>query len=348
MVADDVLDGLRHRRAERGQGHPCLSERRHGRGDPLEQAAEVILPGEHGPRRHARGLADVLGRRLVPRERQQRRLVVAAAHAVDQVGGGGRLLGRLGDDESRTATGVAAQGGRDRHGDRAGDVALDDDVQGGQTAHLVGHEENLFAFTAPDGAAQATEQIVDAPGLGDVVERAGLHALDHRRHFLDRRQQDDLDARLDGLHAAQDLEPAHPGHPDVEQHGVEPLLFERFESVGARHGLHDLVVAFEGPGQDSPNSPVIVDDQDNWAPSFEHESPPAHRKLRITIPSIGGRHTFDQGSGRRVAGRWYAGVMLRTLLVGSLVIFLLISTAVAGRIAVEDWTGSRSVPAASP
>ena len=85
--------------------------------------------------------------------------------------------------------------------------------------------------------ARERQELVLLEGLGQVVERAELHGGHGGPDRLHRRDQDHLDALVDGLDPLEDLDPVHAGQPDVEQHEVHrrgPDDFERAGTVGGR------------------------------------------------------------------------------------------------------------------
>jgi hypothetical protein len=93
-------------------------------------------------------------------------------------------------------------------------------------------------------------------------------ALLHRRHrgfdLAHRRDDDDLDQRLRVLDDLEQVEPAHPGEPDVEQHQVDARTRQhRLGGFGARFDQY-VVVALEDGGERVAHPLVVIDDEQRF------------------------------------------------------------------------------------
>ena len=111
------------------------------------------------------------------------------------------------------------------------------------------------------GGADPGGQLLGNDGLGDVVVGTGLEPGDQVVGVgLGGDDDDRHDAR--GPQVAADLEAAHVGQPQIEQHQVRLPFGERGQPGPAVFGLADLVaLVLEGQAQRQPDGIVVFDEQ---------------------------------------------------------------------------------------
>ena len=136
-----------------------------------------------------------------------------------------------------------------------------------QAAHLLDEARHLaaradFLVAAEQRAAYDVFEVLPRERLDQILERAVRERLLDR---IERRVGGDhhrLDRGIGLLHAAQDLEPVHLGHLDVEDHEVGVVPRELGERGRAVVGRADLVGPLEEHPQRFPRAELVVDDED--------------------------------------------------------------------------------------
>ncbi len=129
---------------------------------------------------------------------------------------------------------------------------------GGGLGHDGVHPAVDGCGAAQNGADAGFEDLA-AGGLDDVVVGAGLQAEDDVDVVAARGEHDDRDL-LGGADAAADLEAAHVGQHQVEQHQVgAEALQGRQPGPAVGRGLHLVAATAQGEGDTFPYGPVVLD-----------------------------------------------------------------------------------------
>ena len=111
--------------------------------------------------------------------------------------------------------------------------------------------------------AQRDDHALGAERLVEEVHGARLDGLDGRRGGPMARNHDDREALVECMELPQHLHPIHPGHLDVEEHGVRPLRLHGGESVLSAGGAEELIVlVLEDHLQRVADGGFVVDDED--------------------------------------------------------------------------------------
>ena len=144
---------------------------------------------------------------------------------------------------------------------------LADDLVEVVRSRQLGAEERDLSLERPplERPARERQELVLLEGLGQVVESAELHGGHGGPDRLHRRDQDHLDAFVNGLHPLEDLDPVHSGEPDVEQHEVHRRGPDEFERAGTVGDVDDVVVVLEDQSKRLPDTRVVVDDENHRA-----------------------------------------------------------------------------------
>jgi hypothetical protein len=122
---------------------------------------------------------------------------------------------------------------------------------------VLARQLHLFGGPADDGA-----QVLQGPGLGDVVIGAQAHAAHRLGHVPARGDHHHFGGRPLGLDHAQQLLAAHPRQPDVAEHAAENALFQQFQGLlgaGASMGLESVA---QGQIQALEHGGIVIDDKD--------------------------------------------------------------------------------------
>jgi hypothetical protein len=116
-------------------------------------------------------------------------------------------------------------------------------------------------LTPGDRSADLLAQITPIEGLGDVIERAELGRRDDGRDVDHGGDENDLDHRVQGLHAPEHGQAIHVRHPDVEEHDVDRIGAEDVERGRAAVRHERIEFLFEEELQAHAHGLVVVDDQ---------------------------------------------------------------------------------------
>ena len=161
-----------------------------------------------------------------------------------------------------------------------------------EAVHLLTQEATLNDMT------QTVSQLLQNQRLHQVVVRTELERLDRGRDRGVPRHHQDLDGRVVTLHLAEEVDTAHPGHPDVQEADLEQLGAQELERFAGRAGGRHLVAPHgEDLRQEVPEGLVVIHHED-VRPLHQSASPP-----RVTAPRLRDVRAGERGPGARPRAR---------------------------------------------
>ena len=98
-------------------------------------------------------------------------------------------------------------------------------------------------------------------GLGQIVTRPQAQRLAGCLYRLVSRQHDHLDGRINFLELAQQFDPRHPRHANVQHRRVHGMLPDQFDGLAAIVGQQDGVVVLEDDPQGLAGTLLVVHNQ---------------------------------------------------------------------------------------
>ena len=113
------------------------------------------------------------------------------------------------------------------------------------------------------GLGDSAPHLLQAEGLGDVVEGTLAHGRHRRLQGGEGGDKDDLHVRIAGLAATQHLQAVHLVHLEIGQHQIEGLAVEQAQGLGtALSGGDGIALAGQDVVQVAQGDLFVVDDED--------------------------------------------------------------------------------------